>query len=99
MRCSLARRPSTRASASRSSASWPLPNPTCLEEHDPLGAAAAVLVLAAALRAFPVGPPDPLQVVQLQDDQRDAPEQDLGLTEEHGRSLATARNRCQWADR
>src|SRR5215831_8790499 len=49
------------------------------EVHDPLGAAVAVLVLAAALRALPVGPPDPLQVVQLQHDQRDAPEEDLRL--------------------
>src|ERR1700750_1697283 len=62
-----------------------------LQEHDPLGAARAVLVLPAALRALPVGPPDPLQMVQLQHDQGDAPEKDLGLA--HGASLGAPRAR------
>src|SRR5512132_3175827 len=88
MRCSPASQSSTRALASRSSAFWPLPNPSWLEKHDPLGAAAAVLVLAAALRALPVGPPDPLHVVDLEHDQRGAPEEDLRLA--HAESLRLA---------
>src|SRR6266487_5510294 len=47
------------------------------EQHDPLGAAAAVLVLALALAAVPVRPPDPLEVVDLYDDQDDTPDEDL----------------------
>src|SRR5439155_18852496 len=39
----------------------PTVRPDGSEQHDPLGAAAAVLVLALALPALPVGPPDPLQ--------------------------------------
>src|SRR2546428_12649974 len=49
-----------------------------LQEHDPLGAATAVLVLAPALTAVPVRPPDPFEVVDLEDDQDDAPDEDLG---------------------
>src|SRR5262249_6870585 len=61
----------------------------CSEVHDPLRAALAVLVLATAFRALPVGPPDPLQVVQLEHDQRDAPEEDLRLA--HGGTFGAPR--------
>src|SRR4051812_14211119 len=50
-----------------------------LQEHEPLGAAGAVLVLHAAPAAVPVRPPDPLEVVPLQHDQADAPNEDLRL--------------------
>src|SRR5438067_5545217 len=54
--------------------------PAALEKHDPAGrrAAAAVLVLRRALAAVPVLPPDPLEVVHLEHQERDDPEQNLG---------------------
>src|SRR2546423_2630338 len=54
--------------------------PASLQEHDPAGrrAAAAVLVLGAALAAAPVLPPDPLEVVHLEHEESDDPEQNLG---------------------
>src|SRR5438445_3012488 len=55
----------------------PTVRPDGSEQHDPLGAAAVVLVLALALPALPVGPPDPLQVVQLDHDQHHAPDENL----------------------
>src|SRR5712692_1498956 len=54
--------------------------PGSLQEHDPAGrrAAAAVLVLRAALPAVPVLPPDPLEMVHLEGEEGDDPEQNLG---------------------
>src|SRR2546428_13800330 len=53
--------------------------PGSLQEHDPAGgrAAAAVLVLRAALAAVPVLPPDPLEVVHLEHEEGDDPEENL----------------------
>src|SRR5438045_9409693 len=53
--------------------------PLALEEHDPAGglAAAAVLVLDRARTTGPVLPPDPLEVVHLEDEERDDPEENL----------------------
>src|SRR5204862_4618766 len=53
--------------------------PLALEEHDPAGglAAAAVLVLCRARTAGPVLPPDPLEVVHLEHEERDDPQQNL----------------------
>src|SRR5579862_1691137 len=51
-----------------------------LEEHHPSSSrsARAVLVLRRAGPAAPMLPPDPLEVVQLQHEERDDPEQDCG---------------------
>ena len=46
--------------------------------HEP-GAVAALAVLDAAAAAGPVLPDDPLQVLELERDQGDAPEQDLSV--------------------
>src|SRR5204863_863007 len=53
--------------------------PLALEEHDPARglAAAAVLVLCRARTAGPVLPPDPLEVVHLEHEERDDPQQNL----------------------
>ena len=49
-----------------------------LQVHDPQGrrAARAVLVLRGAAAAAPVLPPDPLEVLDLEDHEREDPEQD-----------------------
>jgi hypothetical protein len=49
-----------------------------LEEHQPAGgrAAGAVLVLHGAAAAAPVLPPDPLEVVHLEHEERDDPQED-----------------------
>src|SRR5437588_13006517 len=73
--------------------------PATLEKHDPAGgrAAAAVLVLRGALAAVPVLPPDPLEVVHLEHEEGDDPEQDLGARHAaHGRSGPPP---GQWAGR
>src|SRR5438876_2521120 len=49
-------------------------------------ATGAALVLGSAALADPVLPPDPLQMVDLEDDQSDDSEKELGLT--HAASLA-----------
>ena len=51
-----------------------------LQIHDPAGgrATGAILVLHRARAAAPVLPPDPLEVVHLEQEEGDDPEQDLG---------------------
>src|SRR5438445_13837685 len=51
-----------------------------LELHDPAGrrAARTILVLDGAAAAVPVLPPDPLEVVHLEDEEGDDPEEGLG---------------------
>src|SRR5262245_32508653 len=65
------RRPATGSSSSRAT--------SALEVHHPLGGAAAGLVLLAAVPALAVLPPDPAQVVELEEQQRDDPERGLRL--------------------
>src|SRR5579871_4618416 len=62
-----------------------------LEEHEPLPrrAARAVLVLRAAAAAVPVLPPDPLEMVHLEHEQREDPDEDLGLR--HATTVAEGR--------
>src|SRR6476469_7148259 len=54
--------------------------PVVLQVHDPARgrAAAAVLVLRRAPAAVPVLPPDPLEVVHLEREEGDDPEENLG---------------------
>ena len=54
--------------------------PVLLQIHDPARglAAAAVLVLRRALAAVPVLPPDPLEVVHLEQEKGDDPQEYLG---------------------
>src|SRR5216684_6201234 len=54
--------------------------PASLEIHDPASrrAARTVLVLGGAAAAVPVLPPDPLEVVHLEDEEGDDPEEGLG---------------------
>src|SRR6266700_189121 len=51
-----------------------------LQIHEPArgSAAGAVLVLRGALPAVPVLPPDPLEMVQLEHEEGDDPEENLG---------------------
>ena len=51
-----------------------------LEVHDPAGrrAARTILVLRGAAATVPVLPPDPLEVVHLEDEEGDDPEKALG---------------------
>src|SRR5579862_4081111 len=70
-----------------------------LDEHLPASsrAASTVLVLRRAVAAAPVLPPDPLQVVHLEHEERDDPEEDMGLRHAaHGRGDPP---RGQWAGR
>src|SRR6476661_4098668 len=73
--------------------------PGSLQEHDPAGgrAAAAVLVLRAASPAVPVFPPDPLEVVYLEHEEGDDPEENLGAR--HVVTLSAPIWRLQWARR
>ncbi len=64
--------------------------------HEP-GAVAALAVLDAAPAAGPVLPDDPLQVLELERDQRDAPEQDLSVV--HPSRLSANTLSTQWAVR
>src|SRR4051794_41657350 len=51
-----------------------------LDVHDPAGRgpAGAVLVLHGAPAAVPVLPPDPLEVIHLEHEERDDPDENLG---------------------
>jgi hypothetical protein len=71
---------------SRSAGQLRIPTRLCgtrgpLEVHDPAGGrpARAVLVLRAAGAAVPVLPPDPLEVVHLEDEEGEDPEEGLRL--------------------
>src|SRR3954451_14735657 len=58
-----------------------------LDVHDPAGRgpAGAVLVLHGAPAAIPVLPPDPLEVVHLEHEERDDPEENLRPGHDPGR--------------
>src|SRR6476661_7719847 len=73
--------------------------PGSLQEHDPAGgrAAAAVLVLRAAPPAVPVLPPDPLEVVHLEHEEGEDPEENLGAR--HVVTLSAPIWTLQWAGR
>src|SRR6476646_8566889 len=73
--------------------------PGSLQEHDPAGsrAAAAVLVLRAASPAVPVLPSDPLEVVHLEHEEGDDPEENLGAR--HVVTLSAPIWTLQWARR
>src|SRR5579884_79477 len=89
----VARRVSNTASGSGASV---IPPPDLASQiHDPLGRlAGAVLVLLGALAAGPVLPPDPLEVVHLEDEEGDDPEQGLGPRRDRDRigTMRTAVN-------
>src|SRR2546423_3697853 len=73
--------------------------PAPLDEHLPAGgrATAAVLVLRGAVAAVPELPPDPLEVVHLEHEERDDPEQNL-CTRHAAHGTADLAHR-QWAGR
>src|SRR3954449_6311052 len=73
--------------------------PGSLQEHDPAGGrtAAAVLVLRAAPAAIPVLPPDPLEVVHLEHEEGDDPEENLGAR--HASNVSAPIWATQWAGR
>ena len=79
----------------RGSVGYPSSSP--LQEHDPARgrAAAAVLVLGETAAAVPMLPPDPFEVVHLEDEEREDPEQDLGARHVKHRTVRLARG--QWA--
>ena len=56
-----------------------MPPRSALEELDEPRAVAAVAMLDAAAAAVPVLPDDPLEVLDLERDQGDTPEQDLSV--------------------
>src|SRR3954452_23240509 len=64
---------------------------TASKEHDPAGgrAARAVLVFGGAGAAVPVLPPDPLQMLDLQSEQGENPQEDRGPR--HPRTVAQER--------